>query len=109
MVLTTGRDLSSGSTPICKRGALDQIADHVILKCSLHPAPSGYHGFLILDDETQYWLNKIAANNRKGPPIKRSALAISSYRKAQFKVKNTKLNSKPYKLLNMKSQIDDTI
>ena len=49
-------------TSICECGGLDQNATHVILECSLHRAPRGYHGLLILDDEIRYWLNNIVAN-----------------------------------------------
>ena len=40
-------------TSICECGALDQTAAQVILKCPLHCVPRGYHGLLVLDDETR--------------------------------------------------------
>ena len=49
-------------TSICECGILDQTAAHVILECPLHRAPRGYHGLMVLDDETRYWLSNIAAN-----------------------------------------------
>ena len=47
-------------TSVCKCGAFDQTTAHVILKCPLYCAPRGYHGLLVLDDETRYWLNNAA-------------------------------------------------
>ena len=40
------------STSICECGALDQTAAHVILKRPRHRAARGYHGLMVLDDET---------------------------------------------------------
>ena len=50
-------------------GAFDQTAVHVILECSLHRAPSGYHGLMVLNDETRCWFNNIAINIWKGSLI----------------------------------------
>ena len=40
-------------TSICDCSALDLTAAHVILKCSLHGALSGYRKLLTLEDETR--------------------------------------------------------
>ena len=40
-------------TSICKCGALDRNAAHVILECSLHCASRGYHGYKYLPLEIE--------------------------------------------------------
>ena len=64
--------LSSASISEC--GALDQATVHVILECPLHRAPRGYHGLLIMDNETRSWLNNIVANIWREPIIRRSMI-----------------------------------
>ena len=49
-------------TSTCVGGAINQTAAHVILECPLHRAPRGYHGLLVVDDNTLRWLNNIATS-----------------------------------------------
>ena len=46
----------------CECGAAEQTADHVLTVCPIHRAPHGARGLTVLDDETRYWLNTIAAS-----------------------------------------------
>ena len=41
----------------CECGAADQIANHVISTCPIHPTPRGVTGLTVLDDHTGCWLN----------------------------------------------------
>ena len=49
-------------SPNCKCGASEQTADHVLTACPIHRAPHGARGMMVLDDETQCWLNGITAS-----------------------------------------------
>ena len=49
-------------SPNCKCGASEQTADHVLTTCPIHQAPYGARGLMVLDDETQCWLNNITAS-----------------------------------------------
>ena len=69
--------MGTAPTSICECGVLDQTATNVILECPLHVVPRGYHGLLVLDDETRCWLNSIAANIWRGPTIGRSVHVTS--------------------------------
>ena len=46
-------------SPICKCGASEQTADHVLTACPIHRAPHGARDLTVLDDETRCWLNDI--------------------------------------------------
>ena len=43
-------------------GVSEQTADHVLTACPIHRAPHGAQGLMVLDDETQCWLNNTTAN-----------------------------------------------
>ena len=47
------------SSAKCECGASEQTADHIISTCLIHPAPLG---LTVMDDETRYWLNSLAAS-----------------------------------------------
>ena len=47
---------------VCECGPLDQTTSHLILQCPIHRESKGYHGLLVMDNETRCWLNNIAAN-----------------------------------------------
>ena len=49
-------------TSNCECGAVEQTADHIILTCPTHRAPTGIHGLTVLDDDTRCWLNAITAS-----------------------------------------------
>ena len=49
-------------SPTCECGAAEQIADHVLTACPIHRASHGARGLMVLDDETQCWLNDITAS-----------------------------------------------
>ena len=49
-------------TSKCECGAVEQTADHIILTCPTHRAPTGIHGLTVLDDDTRCWLNAITAS-----------------------------------------------
>ena len=49
-------------TSNCECGAAEQTADHIILTCPTHRAPTGIHGLTVLDDDTRCWLNAITAS-----------------------------------------------
>ena len=52
-----------GLAPVnCECGASEQTADHVLTACSIHRAPHGARGLMVLDDETRCWLNDITAS-----------------------------------------------
>ena len=36
-----------------ERGAVKQIAEHIILTCPTHRAPTGIHRLIVFDDDTQ--------------------------------------------------------
>ena len=40
-------------TPNCECGAAEQTADHIILTCLTHRAPTGIHGLTVLDHNTR--------------------------------------------------------
>ena len=50
-----------GPSPNCECGASEQTVDHVLTACPMHWAPHGAQGLMVLDDETQCWLNNITA------------------------------------------------
>ena len=52
----------AGPSPDCECGASEQTADHIISTCSLHRAPKGIQGLLVLDDDTRRWLKINAVN-----------------------------------------------
>ena len=49
-------------SPNCECGASEQIADYVLIACSIHRAPHGARGLTVLDDETRCWFNNITAS-----------------------------------------------
>ena len=49
-------------SPNCKCCTSEQTADHVLTACSIHWAPHGAQGLMVLDDETRCWLNNTTAS-----------------------------------------------
>ena len=50
-------------TSNCECGAAEQTAEHIILTCPVHRAPTGIRGLTVLDVDTQCWLSTITASN----------------------------------------------
>ena len=50
------------STSNCECGAVEQTAEHIILTCPIHRAPTGIRGLTVLDVDTQCWLSTITAS-----------------------------------------------
>ena len=48
-------------TSNCECGAAEQTAEHIILTCPVHRAPTGIRGLMVLDVDTQCWLSTITA------------------------------------------------
>ena len=46
----------------CECSAAEQTADHIILTCPTHRAPTGINGLTVLDDTTRCWLNAITVS-----------------------------------------------
>ena len=46
----------------CACGAAEQTAEHIILTCPIHWAPTGIRGLTVLDVDTQCWLSTITAS-----------------------------------------------
>ena len=46
----------------CKCGAAEQAAEHIILTCPIHRAPTGIRGLTVLDVDTQCWLSTMTAS-----------------------------------------------
>ena len=44
-------------SPNCECGTSEQTADHILTVCPIHRAAHGARGLMVLDDETQCWLN----------------------------------------------------
>ena len=49
-------------TSNCKCGAAKQTAEHIILTCPVHRAPTGIRGLTVLDVDTRCWLSTITAS-----------------------------------------------
>ena len=49
-------------TSNCECGAVEQIAEHIILTCPVHWAPTGIRGLTVLDVDTRCWLSTITAS-----------------------------------------------
>ena len=49
-------------TSNCECGAAEQTAEHIILTCPVHRAPTGIRGLTVLDVDTRCWLNTITAS-----------------------------------------------
>ena len=49
-------------TSNCKCGAAEQTAEHIILTCPIHRAPTGIRGLTVLDVDTRCWLSTITAS-----------------------------------------------
>ena len=54
--------LGLAPTSNCKCGAVEQIAEHIILTCPIHRAPTGICGLTVLDVDTRWWLSTITAS-----------------------------------------------
>ena len=52
-------------TSNCECGAAEQTAEHIILTCPVHRAPTGIRGLTVLDVDTRCWLSTITASIRK--------------------------------------------
>ena len=50
------------STSNCGCGAAEQTAEHIILICPVHRAPTGIRGLTVLDVDTRCWLSIITAS-----------------------------------------------
>ena len=50
------------ATPNCECSAAEQTADHIILTCPTHQAPTGINGLTFLNGNTRCWLNAITAS-----------------------------------------------
>ena len=46
-------------TSNCQCGAVEQTAEHIILTCPVHRAPTGIRGMTVLDVDTRCWLSTI--------------------------------------------------
>ena len=49
-------------TSNCECGAAEQTAEHTILTCPVHRAPTGIRGLTVLDVDTRCWLSTITAS-----------------------------------------------
>ena len=49
-------------TSNCECGAAEQTAEHIILTCRVHRAPTGIRGLTVLDVDTRCWLSTITAS-----------------------------------------------
>ena len=49
-------------TSNCECGAAEQTAEHIILTCPVHRAPTGICGLTVLDVDTRCWLSTITAS-----------------------------------------------
>ena len=49
-------------TSNCECGAAEQTAEHIILTCPVHRAPTGIRGLTVLDVDTRCWLSTITAS-----------------------------------------------
>ena len=49
-------------TSKCECGTAEQTAEHIILTCPVHRAPTGIHGLTVLDVDTRCWLSTITAS-----------------------------------------------
>ena len=49
-------------TSNCECCAAEQIAEHIILTCPVHRAPTGIRGLTVLDVDTRCWLSTITAS-----------------------------------------------
>ena len=49
-------------TSNCECGAAEQTAEHIILTCPVHRAPTGIRGLTVLDVDTRCWLSIITAS-----------------------------------------------
>ena len=49
-------------TSNCECGAAEQTAQHIILTCPVHRAPTGIRGLMVLDVNTRCWLSTITAS-----------------------------------------------
>ena len=54
--------LGLAPSPNWECSASEQMEDHVLTVCSIHWALHGAQGLMVLDDETQYWLNNITTS-----------------------------------------------
>ena len=48
--------------PSCECGASEQTTNHVLTACPIHRAPHGARGLMVLNNETQFWLNNTPAS-----------------------------------------------
>ena len=46
----------------CECGTVEQTAEHIILTCPVHRAPTGIRGLTVLDVDTRCWLSTITAS-----------------------------------------------
>ena len=46
----------------CKCGTAEQAAEHIILTCPIHRAPTGIRGLTVLDVDTRCWLSTMTAS-----------------------------------------------
>ena len=49
-------------TSNCECGAAEQTAEHIVLTCPVHRAPTGIRGLTVLDVDTRCWLSTITAS-----------------------------------------------
>ena len=49
-------------TSNCECGAVEQTAEHIILTCPTHRAPTGIRGLTVLDVDARCWLSTITAS-----------------------------------------------
>ena len=49
-------------TSNCECGAAEQTAEHIILTCSVHRAPTGIRGLTVLDVDTRCWMSTITVS-----------------------------------------------
>ena len=50
-------------SPNCECGTSEKTADHVLTACTIHQAPHGARGLMVLDDKTRCWLNNTTASD----------------------------------------------
>ena len=50
------------STSNCECGTAEQTAEHIILTCPIHRAPTGIRGLTVLDVDTRCWLSTITVS-----------------------------------------------
>ena len=63
-------------SPNCECGTSEQTTDHILIAYLIHWAPHGAQGMIVLDNETQFWLNNIIPTSDLGSTPQPSPVCV---------------------------------